>query len=223
MVKGLPGSNRSPDNSGMADSNGDLPQPLAKKSKVEALLESPAKRQATRASWLLRITVPFRQLRPLVLGLIFLAPPALGQNANVTFYSTGSLLKADAKQTLTVKGEMPFIGWIFDGDRRLAYLQGARFMTVQLQAGQHTFAAGLDSKHAAKNSSLAMQLEAGQHYCIRLGLAYQNFVLVATHKGTVDPMDCGPAKAEARDSKPLDLKSVEKAAQSFLVSPTTSF
>jgi hypothetical protein len=209
----------------MIDSANDLQDLASVRQQKSKLAAHPVKARAQRASGLLQVTnlFPFRGLRPLVLGPMILALPALGQDAIVTFYSVGSLLKADAKQAVTAKGKMPFVGWIFDGDHRLAYLQGARFMTLQLPAGQHTFAGGLHSKHVAKNSSLVMRLEPGQHYCIRLGLEYENFVLVETHKGTLDPVDCVPAKAEARDSRPLDLKSVEERARNLLVSSTSSF
>jgi hypothetical protein len=64
-------------------------------------------------------------------------------------------------------------------------------------------------------------METGQHYCVRLVLGYENFVLVETYKGSLDSIDCGVAKTEALDAKPLDLKHVEKSARNLLL-PTAS-
>jgi hypothetical protein len=86
-------------------------------------------------------------------------------SAQVTFYTIG-LLKSEFTGLTDFKHD-PFIGNIFDGDQELALLEPGRFVTFNLQPGEHVFSGNWKSRHRPDPKAvLKLSLVANQHYYV---------------------------------------------------------
>jgi hypothetical protein len=154
-------------------------------------------------------------------SILFLATSGFGQEALATFYSTGSAGK-EALKTLRgefgVPGEYGFMGWVFDGDRRLAVMQRGRFMTLHLPPGQHTFAPGnaWSAKHPSQKVLLSVTLEAGGRYFLRLSETHKGVWALQIPFQHIEQVACETARQEASKTEPIKAKRVEKEVRSSL-------
>lgn len=151
-------------------------------------------------------------------SILLLLPSGFGQDATVTFYSMGSTGKTGLKVgvTLGVPGKMPFAGWVFDGDHKLARLQPGHFMTLHLASGEHVFSGTFNSKHPAANALLPLTLAADQHYFVRLTGEHNGILVVLTYKGFIQQVDCETARQEASGAEPIKANRVEKDVRDSL-------
>lgn len=152
--------------------------------------------------------------RACLLALFLLGTTAaFGQDAHVTFYSTGSLLAEFSPVT-----KMAFYGGIFDGEQYLGSFGRHHFMTMSLPPGEHIFSASV-SRHPAKNSQLHLNLEPGKSYFVR---ATEVNVVVAPFsfpRGIIEERICSQAHEEAKDFKPTKTKWIAKQMKTSQVQP----
>jgi hypothetical protein len=143
-----------------------------------------------------------------------LTPVGLAQTGTVTFYSA-ALPTKDALKTLAVPaGNMPFRGWLFDGEEKLAHARIGRFMTFHLTPGPHLFSATYGASQPGSATAL-INIQADHHYCVRLSARYESYYVVplSSVAGRIDQVPCQQVFQEAGTTKPLEAKRVEPAAR----------
>lgn len=153
------------------------------------------------------------------LALIAVATPCIAQTGTVTFYSIGLSTKQVVKDTVVPVGTMPFTGWLFDSDQRLAHVQVGRFMSFHLATGEHQFTVPYHSDRPGKKSVLHLKVEPGGHYCVRLYAKYVSASLlapVAYVDSQIEQVSCQQAVKEAGSYNPIDLKRVDAAVRTKL-------
>jgi hypothetical protein len=154
----------------------------------------------------------------LLLTLAHIATPSIAQTGTVTFYSIGLSAKEAVKDTVVPVGTVPFTGWLFDGDQRLAHVQRGRFVSFHLAEGEHQFTVPYHSDRPGK-TVLNLKVESDGHYCVRLYAKYVSASVVAPVAfvdSQIEQVSCQQALKEAGSYKPIDLKRVDPAAQTKL-------
>ena len=112
------------------------------------------------------MNVPIPHL--VTLALVAFAMPCVAQTGTVTFYPSDFSGKQLVRNLVVPVGTVPFNGWLFDGNQRLAHTQYRHFMSFHLAAGEHQFTVPFHSKGPDKKPILHLNIEAGGHYCVRL-------------------------------------------------------
>jgi hypothetical protein len=159
----------------------------------------------------------------LALAFSGFAFPSAAQTGTVTFYSIDLSAKKQVKTALAPVGMVPFTGWLFDGDKRLAHASRGRFMSFQLPAGPHDFTVpykskGPGTKPCQPMDCLRLDVESGGHYCVRLSAKDVNPIVVPIMfvDSRIEQVSCRDASQEAGKYKRIDLKRVEPAQRSAL-------
>lgn len=137
------------------------------------------------------------------------------QDAEVTFYSNGSLASALILPT-TKHGA--FYGAIFDGNERLAILKHEQFFTVRVPSGHHVFSASFRKKHPAKNALLRLDLGPGARYFVRVVAEYG---VIVGSKPRLDEVSCQLAHREGGQDQPINAKDIAPGARSEVVALTS--
>jgi hypothetical protein len=119
-----------------------------------------------------KLIMKMRPVSVLVLAFLGFVLPSGAQTGTVTFYSINLSAKKQIKTALAPVGTVPFTGWLFDGDKRLAHATRGRFMSFQLPAGSHDFTVPYKSKGPGRKpcqptDCLQLEMESGRHYCVR--------------------------------------------------------
>jgi len=151
----------------------------------------------------------------LPLALIAAATPCFAQTGTVTFYSIGLSAKGELKDSIVPVGTVPFTGWLFDGDKRVAHAQGGRVMTFRVTAGEHQFTVPYHSNRPGK-TVLHLKVESEGNYCVRLYAKYVGatvLVPVMYVDSQIEQVSCEQASKEAGSYRPIDLKRVEPAVR----------
>jgi hypothetical protein len=156
-----------------------------------------------------------------VIAILLFGSSGFGQDAVVTFYSPGSLGKAvlKASATLGYPSKVPFAGYVFDGERRLCFLQPGRFMTLRLKAGPHTFATAAMTWTTSRSSDkvfLPLTLESGEQYFVQMTQNNKGFYIVQVPFQHIAQVDCAKARQEASGTEPIKAKRVEKEVRDSL-------
>jgi hypothetical protein len=163
----------------------------------------------------------FRISYLLPLALIAAATPCFAQTGTVTFYSIGLSVKEAVKDSVVPVGTVPFTGWLFDGDQRLAHAEGGRRMSFRIVAGEHQFTVPYHSNRPGK-TVLHLKVESERNYCVRLYAKYVSataLVPVMYVDSQIEQVSCQQASKEAGSYKPIDLKRVDPAVRAELESP----
>jgi hypothetical protein len=149
----------------------------------------------------------------------------LAQTAKVTFYSDAIEAKDALRIGLVPAGNEPFPGWLYDGSDKLAHFLPGHFVTFHLQPGIHAFSASGSSKRPSSgvpqgnshrpSSVLHLEIERGENYCVRLSAKYVNWAVIPmqTYEPRIEQVPCNEEINEAKNTKPLDKKRIEKSAQ----------
>ncbi|MGD0731296.1 MAG: hypothetical protein ABR956_08525 [Terracidiphilus sp.] len=151
----------------------------------------------------------------LPLALIADTMPCFAQTGTVTFYSIELSAKGELKDFIVPVGTVPFTGWLFDGDQRLAHAQGGRVMTFRVTAGEHQFTVPYHSNRPGK-TVLHLKVESEGNYCVRLYAKYVGatvLVPVMYVDSQIEQVSCEQASKEAGSYRPIDLKRVEPAVR----------
>jgi hypothetical protein len=109
-----------------------------------------------------------------------------------------------------------FLGVIFDGDKKIGFVQHDRFLALHLPTGQHVLSASLNLNHPAANSRLTLNLQAGTYY-VRL----QEETGLVKDTGRLDLVTCAQAQ-EAKSSNSTDPMRVAPAFKAR-IAPLASF
>jgi hypothetical protein len=159
-------------------------------------------------------------MRAAILFLVTLsvfASRGIAQTGTVTFYSIGGSFSQGLKASV-VPTNVSFTGWLFDGPQRLAHSSAARFVTFNLAAGEHSFTVPYKAGGPGKDPILRLQVESGEHYCVRLSALFQSWILLPT--GTIDSrieqVSCQEAFRQAAKYKQIDLKRIDPAVRKEL-------
>jgi hypothetical protein len=132
----------------------------------------------------------------------------------VTFYSSGSFLKGSIPGYKYGK----FAGRIMDGHQQLAMLEPDRFVTFNLDPGEHTFTANTWMiSSPAGGGHIKLDLVPGQHYYV--GAYIRTFPLVADFR--MEQRSCQQAQDDNRKTKPLDQKHLRDYGSARVLSETT--
>jgi hypothetical protein len=126
------------------------------------------------------------------------APPT----AKVTFYSSGSMWKA----SIPFYKHGQFAGRIMDGDKQLAMLRPGKFVTFNLDPGEHTLAANswmIASPVAG--GRLKIKLEPGQHYYVGAYIETVNIVTIFR----LEEHTCEKAQLDNKTTKPLKTEHIK--------------
>ena len=138
------------------------------------------------------------------------APPQV----KVTFYSSGNLLKSVAPGYKYGK----FLGRIMDEYDQLAMLTSDRFVTFNLDAGEHTFSANSwVMPRPEAGGHLKIDLAPGKHYYIA---AYQQPLYVVS-RFWLKERTCEEAREENKNTKPLDPKHLKDYGGPRVISETS--
>ncbi len=154
----------------------------------------------------------------LTLALIAGATPCVAQTGTVTFYSIGLSFKEALKDSVVPVGTVPFTGWLFDGDQRLAHAQRGRLMSFRVTAGEHQFTVPYHSNRPGK-TVLHLKVEPGGNYCVRLYAKYVSataLVPFAYVNSQIEQVSCQQALKEAGNYKPIDFRRVDPAVRAEL-------
>jgi hypothetical protein len=136
--------------------------------------------------------------------------------AQVTFYSSGSLLKA-AIPGYKYGG---FSGRIFDEYDQLAMIRLGDFITFSLDPGPHTFSANAWVSPSPKGGGhLIVDLVANQHYFIGAYTETTPLLVLSTFR--LEQRTCQQAVDDNRNTKPLDPKHLKKYGQANLIVETS--
>jgi hypothetical protein len=144
-----------------------------------------------------------------VILLATLAVPALAApppDAEVIFYN-GSLAALSAAP---LAKHAAFVGWLYDGNHLIGFVQPKRFLMLHLSPGLHKFSASMSTKHPAENSVLSLDLSEGERYFIRVQ-DNSGFLSVLPNKGRLDLVGCQIAVQELPNARPTNLKKIEPA------------
>jgi hypothetical protein len=142
--------------------------------------------------------------------------PCAAQTGTVTFYSYATTVKEQV-ESAPGGGTLSFVGWLYDGTRKMAHTSRGRFMTFKVSEGEHNFGITFSSKKPGK-TSLPLMVESGKHYCVRLSAKNLTPLLVpiAVLDLKIQQVSCTQAVQEASTYKRIDLKRVEPALQADL-------
>lgn len=154
----------------------------------------------------------------LTLALIATAMPCVAQSGTVTFYSIRLSAKQQIGAVVIPVGKVPFTGWLFDGDQRMAHVQGGRFLSFRLAAREHQFAVPYHADRPGK-TALRLRVEPDGHYCVRLYAKYVSASVLSPLMyvdSQIEQVSCKQAQEEAGSFKPIDLKRVEPAIRTEL-------
>jgi hypothetical protein len=141
----------------------------------------------------------------------------------VTFYSIGLSGKQQVEAAVIPVGTAPFTGWLFDGDQKMAHVQGGRFMSFRLAFGEHQFTVPYKANGPGK-TTLHLKVESGGHYCVRLSAKYKSgspLLPVFFLDSQIEQVSCQQALKEAELYKPTDIKRIDPAVRGELESSTT--
>ncbi len=119
------------------------------------------------------------------------------EQATLVVYSGGSLARA----MLPRSNALVFYGGIFDGDKAMARLSYRSILILHMQPGGHTFSASASDWHPAKNSQIYLELAAGHTYYLRAMMEHDNFSLVSSDHGRLEPVSCDTAHQETLKHK----------------------
>lgn len=160
-----------------------------------------------------------RILRLATFMLFVVAMPCLAQTGTgkVTFYSIGLSAKEQLKVSVVPVGTIPFTGWLFDGDQKMAHAQRGRFMTFVLSTGEHRFTVPYHSSGPGKEP-FPLTIRDGGHYCIRLSAKYKSALVVPVMWGNsqIEQVPCEQALNEAGSYKRIDIKRVDPSVRQKL-------
>jgi hypothetical protein len=140
------------------------------------------------------------------IGIFLLAVPLLSQTvtpaapkAQVTFYSSGSFLKA----ALPGYKYGDFAGRIFDEYDQLAMIRPGRFITFNLDPGPHTFSANSwISPRPEGGGHLTVDLVANHHYYVGTYTETTPLLVISTFR--LEQRTCQQAIKENVSTKSLD-------------------
>jgi hypothetical protein len=156
----------------------------------------------------------------LPLTLIAAPTPCFAQTGTVIFYSIGLSFKEQLKDSIVPVGTVPFTGWLFDGDQRLAHAQGERVMSFRVTSGEHQFTVPYHSNRPGK-TVLHLKVEPEGNYCVRLYAKYVSataLVPVMYVDSQIEQVSCQQASKEAGSYKSIDVKRVDPAVRTELES-----
>jgi hypothetical protein len=167
-----------------------------------------------------RSLMHLRNLHLLAIALITISLSCCAQTGTVTFYSIQPSLGHQLADEVIPSGKAPFVGLLYDGNQRLAHATGGRFMTFLFPVGDHQFSASY--RHLSPGDPSAhLNIEAGGLYCVRLSATYKSGSIVlplAVFHGVIEQVPCDKASKEAGTYKPLQLKRIDSAVRTELVS-----
>lgn len=149
--------------------------------------------------------------------LIFPASATAPKDAEITFYSNGSVLASNTPYA----NHAAFLGWLFDDNQRIALIQPKHYVTLHVSPGPHVFSASF-SKHPAKNSQLSLDLTEGGKYFVRVQAEWRGILVLETRKGRLDLVDCQIALQETAKATPTDPERILAELRDRIVSGTTS-
>jgi hypothetical protein len=132
-----------------------------------------------------------------------LAQASTPAQAEVTFYSSGSFLKS----AIPFNKHATFAGRIMDGDNQLAMLEYGRFVTFELDPGEHTLTANswmIASPVAGGH--LKIKLLPGQHFYI--GAYLESLTVVSRFR--LEQRTCEEAQQDNRTTKPLKMEHLKE-------------
>jgi len=146
-----------------------------------------------------------------ILACILIVPSCFGQMAKISFYSPAMSAKDWLKLGLPA-GTESYYGWIFDGNKKLAYIHIGRFATFNLSPGSHIFSSSDHSKPTAKNT-LQLDLQDGATYCVRATANFESAIVLPVwfNQGRFKQIPCSDAKQEATKLKPESKKYIDKS------------
>jgi hypothetical protein len=157
----------------------------------------------------------------LALWIALSTPSSLAQSAaatppqaEVTFYSSGGFMNYQ------IPGHKhgAFVGKIMDGGKELTILYAPRFVTFNLDPGEHTLTAGsLMAPGAGGGGHLQISLMPGQHYYV--GAYAENDVAFDRFK--IEQRTCQEAQDDNKSTKPLELKHVKKYGLARIVAESS--
>lgn len=135
-----------------------------------------------------------------------------GDDGYVTFYS----------RSVTLSGGLPrhdlgaCKGRLFDGDKQLAFMEPARFVTFRISAGPHAFSAGpWMYKHSNHGAHVSIHIAPGRHYFLECGTTFgPPFV--------IREIACPVAWETGEHTKPLESAHLRPDGRPLLV-PEASF
>lgn len=137
--------------------------------------------------------------------------PSNADDAYVTFYS----------QPITLSGGLPRhkLGAckcrVFDGERQLAFLEPARFVTFRITAGPHVFSAvSWMYKHSSHGAHINLDVEPGQHYFVECGTTSFGPTFV------IREIACTVAQKTGQRMRPLEPVHLRPAGTAIFVSET---
>ena len=142
---------------------------------------------------------------------------AVAQEAQVTFYSNGSMLK-ESLPLGTKQGA--FLGAIFDGEQRIGFCEPKRFITVRVLPGHHIFSTRTNSKSKTVDSQLALDIDAGRVYFIRVQEEVKG-VLITSFKGRMDQVSCAVAHEDSGKFGPTNPKYIAPEMRSKISSESS--
>jgi hypothetical protein len=151
------------------------------------------------------------------------SPGSKIKTGTVTFYSIQHGAGQQITDAVVPFGKAPFNGLLYDGGQRIAHLQGGRFLTFLIPTGEHQFSASYHSLDPG-DPALHLEVEDGGNYCVRLSASYRSGSIVvplAVVHSVIEHVPCGQALKEAGSYKPLELKRIDAAVRTKLVSSRT--
>ena len=154
-----------------------------------------------------------RTLCFLPLSLIAFGMPCHAQTGTVTFYSIQPSVKRQLATGMLPVQTLPFTGWLFDSNQRMAHAERGRFMTFRLAAGEHEFTVPYHSDRPGKHP-VHLTIEDGGHYCVRLSAKYKSaepLVPIGIVDSQIEQLPCQQALKEAGRYKPIKVKRVDPA------------
>jgi len=125
------------------------------------------------------------------------------------------------KDSLVPVGTVPFTGWLFDGNQRLAHVQSGRLMGFHVAPGEHLFTVPYHSKRPGTKTVLNLKVEPEGKYCVRLYAKYVSgsvLVPIMYVDSHIEQVPCLQASKEAGSLKPIDVKRVDPAVRAELES-----
>ena len=157
------------------------------------------------------------------IATLILAPYSVAQTGTVAIYSASFPAKDQAKVLLSPKSHAPYLGAVFDGDIKLASLSAGHFLALNVSAGQHNFTIKDQGRYATQ-SSVSVNVQPGQLYCLRTKISTVNVYVIPTisPRKSIEEVNCQQALQESLNSRPVEMKRIEVTIRSQ-VDPTTSF
>ncbi|MDE3188281.1 MAG: hypothetical protein KGM96_12280 [Acidobacteriota bacterium] len=145
------------------------------------------------------------------------ARAAPSHDAELTLYSNGNIFTTGAPYA----NHGAFLGWIFDNDQPIGFIQPKHFLTLRLSPGPHRFSASTSTKHSANNSQLAVVLAEGKKYYIRVQEESRGYLVIGSERGRLDLVTCQIALQEAANAHPTDPKHISQGMRDKIASATS--